>query len=181
MLEHGGRLHRAAREYGIPLEDWLDLSTGISPFAWPVPAIPPSAWHRLPEDDDGVIDAARAYYRAPHVLPVAGAIQALPQLRSSSRVGIIAPGYAEHAYAWQRAGASCGTPRGRRLAGKPGAMGRVGVGPSEQSRRRTVSPAGLAARARRAGRARRLAGGRRSLHGCHAAGQSFAHIRIVMD
>ncbi len=106
MLEHGGRLHRAAREYGIPLEDWLDLSTGISPFAWPVPAIPPSAWHRLPEDDDGVIDAARAYYRAPHVLPVAGsqaAIQALPQLRSSSRVGIIAPGYAEHAYAWQRA------------------------------------------------------------------------------
>ena len=106
MLEHGGRLHRAVREYGIPLEDWLDLSTGISPFGWPVPTIPPSAWHRLPEDDDGLIEAARAYYNAPHVLPVAGsqaAIQALPQLRSTSRVGIIAPGYAEHAYAWQRA------------------------------------------------------------------------------
>lgn len=107
MLEHGGRLHRAAREYGIPIEAWLDLSTGISPFGWPVPPIPPSAWHRLPEDDDGLIDAARAYYQAQHLLPVAGsqaAIQALPLLRAACRVGIIAPGYAEHAHAWQRAG-----------------------------------------------------------------------------
>jgi cobalamin biosynthesis protein CobC len=107
MLEHGGRLQRAAREYGIPLEQWLDLSTGISPFGWQVPQVPPSAWQRLPEDDDGLIDAARTYYEAPHLLPVAGsqaAIQALPLLREPSRVGIIAPGYAEHAHAWQRAG-----------------------------------------------------------------------------
>jgi L-threonine-O-3-phosphate decarboxylase len=107
MLEHGGRLQRAAREYGIPVEQWLDLSTGISPFGWPVAEIPPSAWQRLPEDDDGLMEVAAAYYEAPHVLPVAGsqaAIQALPCLRGSSRVGIIAPGYAEHAQAWQRAG-----------------------------------------------------------------------------
>lgn len=107
MLEHGGRLHRAAREYGIPLEDWLDLSTGISPFGWPVPVIPPSAWQRLPEDDDGLVDAAKAYYEAPHVLPVAGsqaAIQALPWIRPRSRVGILSPGYAEHAHAWRGAG-----------------------------------------------------------------------------
>jgi L-threonine-O-3-phosphate decarboxylase len=107
MLEHGGRLHRAAREYGIPLDQWLDLSTGISPFGWPVPAIPAAVWQCLPEDDDGLIDIARAYYQAPHVLPVAGsqaAIQALPLLRAPCRVGIIAPGYAEHAHAWQRAG-----------------------------------------------------------------------------
>ena len=107
MLEHGGRLHRAAREYGIPLEDWLDLSTGISPFGWPVPAIPPLAWQRLPEDDDGLIDTAKAYYEAPYVLPVAGsqaAIQTLPWMRSRSRVGVLSPGYAEHAYAWRSAG-----------------------------------------------------------------------------
>lgn len=107
MLEHGGRLHRAAREYGIPLEEWLDLSTGISPFGWPAPAIPPCVWQRLPEDDDGLIDAAKAYYAAPHVLPVAGsqaALQALPFLRSRSRVGILSPGYAEHAHAWRTAG-----------------------------------------------------------------------------
>lgn len=107
MLEHGGRLRRAAHEYGIAMEHWLDLSTGISPFGWPVPDIPASAWQRLPEEDDGLIEAACAYYEASCVLPVAGsqaAIQALPALRLPSRVGVIAPGYAEHAYAWQRAG-----------------------------------------------------------------------------
>lgn len=107
MLEHGGRLRRAAKEYGIALDRWLDLSTGISPFGWPVPAIPASAWQRLPEDEDGLVEVAREYYEAPQLLPVAGsqaAIQALPWLRATSRVGIIAPGYAEHAHAWQRAG-----------------------------------------------------------------------------
>ncbi len=107
MLEHGGRLLRAARQYGIPAGDWLDLSTGISPFAWPVPVIPASAWHRLPEDDDGLVEVARDYYGAPQLLPVAGtqaAIQVLPQLRPRSRVGVIAPGYAEHAHAWRREG-----------------------------------------------------------------------------
>ncbi|QNK00170.1 threonine-phosphate decarboxylase CobD [Dyella telluris] len=107
MLEHGGRLLRAARDYGIPPEHWLDLSTGISPFAWPVPAVPASVWQRLPDDDDGLAEAACAYYGAPQLLPVAGsqaAIQALPLLRSSSRVGVIWPGYNEHAHAWRRAG-----------------------------------------------------------------------------
>lgn len=107
MLEHGGRLQRAAREFDIPLADWLDLSTGVSPFGWPVPPVPASAWQRLPEDDDGLAEAARDYYGAPALLPVAGsqaAIQALPALRPASRVGILAPGYAEHAQAWRRAG-----------------------------------------------------------------------------
>lgn len=107
MLEHGGQLLRAARAYGIPAQDWLDLSTGISPFAWPVPPVPPAAWIRLPEDDDGLMDVACAYYGAPRLLPVAGtqaAIQMLPRLRATSRVGVIAPGYNEHAHAWRREG-----------------------------------------------------------------------------
>ncbi|WP_430391284.1 threonine-phosphate decarboxylase CobD [Dyella sp. 20L07] len=107
MLEHGGRLLRASREYGIAIEHWLDLSTGISPFGWPVPSIPARAWQRLPEDDDGLIDTATRYYGTAHLLPVAGsqaAIQALPRLRRASRVGVIAPGYNEHAHAWLGAG-----------------------------------------------------------------------------
>ncbi len=107
ILEHGGRLRRAAQAYTIPLAHWLDLSTGVSPFAWPVPAIPEHVWQRLPEDDDDLADCAAAYYGAPQVLPVAGsqaAIQALPLLRAPSRVGVLTPGYAEHAQAWQRAG-----------------------------------------------------------------------------
>jgi cobalamin biosynthesis protein CobC len=107
MLEHGGRLLHAARTYGIAPADWLDLSTGISPLAWPVPPLPASCWQRLPEDDDGLTEVACAYYGAPQLLPVAGsqaAIQALPLLRQSSRVGVISPGYNEHAHAWRRAG-----------------------------------------------------------------------------
>jgi len=109
MLEHGGRLLRAARTYGLAPEQWLDLSTGISPFGWPVPHVPASVWQRLPEDDDGLVDVACAYYGAPALLPVAGsqaAIQALPALRPHSRVAVIVPGYSEHAHAWRRAGHS---------------------------------------------------------------------------
>jgi cobalamin biosynthetic protein CobC len=107
MLEHGGRLLRAARTYGIAPAEWLDLSTGISPFAWPAPPVPAVAWGRLPDDEDGLVEAAQAYYGAAQLLPVAGsqaAIQTLPLLRPASRVGVIAPGYNEHAHAWRRAG-----------------------------------------------------------------------------
>lgn len=109
MLEHGGRLRAAAQRYGIAREHWLDLSTGISPWSWIAERdfVPPcEAWSRLPEDDDGLDAAARAYYGA-EMLAVAGsqtAIQTLPTLRATSRVGVLTPGYAEHAQAWQRAG-----------------------------------------------------------------------------
>ena len=47
------------------------------------------------------------YYGTQSLLPVAGsqaAIQALPGLRAPGRVGVLQPGYAEHARAWRRAG-----------------------------------------------------------------------------
>ncbi|MFT0624804.1 threonine-phosphate decarboxylase CobD [Ectopseudomonas guguanensis] len=107
MLEHGGRLRAAAQRYGIPLEDWLDLSTGVAPYGWELPPVPAQAWARLPEANDGLEAAARDYYGAASLLPVAGsqaAIQALPRLRTHSNVGILAPTYAEHAAAWRREG-----------------------------------------------------------------------------
>lgn len=105
MLEHGGRLRAAAQRHGIPLADWLDLSTGLAPYAWPLPAIPARAWMRLPEPDDELEQAAARCYGGPAPLAVAGsqaAIQGLPRLRGRSRVGVLAPCYAEHAAAWQR-------------------------------------------------------------------------------
>lgn len=107
MLEHGGQLRAAAHRYGIPENDWLDLSTGINPLGWPVPEIPAQQWRCLPEENDGLEVAARAYYQARHVLPVPGsqaAIQILPALRPRSRVAVITPGYNEHAHAWRNAG-----------------------------------------------------------------------------
>lgn len=106
-LHHGGRLREAAERFSIPLEEWLDLSTGINPVGWPVPELSPQSWQRLPESDDGLEQAACRYYKAEYILPVAGsqaAIQMLPQLRPLSRIGILAPGYAEHAAAWRRHG-----------------------------------------------------------------------------
>ena len=110
LLPHGGRLRQAAARYRVPLADWLDLSTGINPQGWALSwsgATEPGLWSRLPEDDDGLEQAAASYYGTKHLLPVAGsqaAIQALPRLRAPGRVGVIAPGYGEHARAWALAG-----------------------------------------------------------------------------
>src|SRR5574343_632788 len=70
MLEHGGRLRAAAAHYNIPLASWLDLSTGLNPEAWPVPALPASIWQRLPETGDGLEEAAASYYGNANLLPV---------------------------------------------------------------------------------------------------------------
>jgi cobalamin biosynthetic protein CobC len=107
MLEHGGRLSAAAREYGIPLERWIDLSTGIHPVGYPVPPVPTACWLRLPEEEDGLHAVAAQYYGTSSLLPCAGsqaAIQALPQLRPACTIGILSPTYAEHAQAWRQAG-----------------------------------------------------------------------------
>ncbi|RJG14776.1 threonine-phosphate decarboxylase CobD [Massilia cavernae] len=103
MLEHGGNLREAAVRFGRDYADWIDLSTGLNPQGYPAPALAPDAWHRLPETDPALAQAAARYYRAPSMLAVAGtqaAIQALPQLRSPSRVVVAAPSYAEHAHHW---------------------------------------------------------------------------------
>ena len=108
MLEHGGGIRRAAARFGIAPERWLDLSTGINPRGWTTAeAIPAACWSRLPEDDDGLEAAARAFYGVADLLPLAGsqaAIQALPRLRPPCRVGVLAPTYAEHPHAWRLAG-----------------------------------------------------------------------------
>ncbi|TNB97860.1 threonine-phosphate decarboxylase [Pseudomonas jessenii] len=107
MLEHGGRLRKAALDYGIAEADWLDLSSGLAPWPFAVPEIPLRAWARLPETDDGLEQAACDYYGASQVLPVAGsqmAIQLLPRLRRAGKVGVLSPCYAEHAEAWRRSG-----------------------------------------------------------------------------
>jgi cobalamin biosynthetic protein CobC len=120
MLEHGGRLRRAARDYGISLPDWLDLSTGINPDTYPAPAIDPSVWRRLPEDDDGLDDAAAAYYGSNRLLAVPGsqaAIQTLPLLFQSLTVACVSPLYEEHPHAWEYAG-----HRLRRLSSLPHAL-----------------------------------------------------------
>lgn len=107
---HGGNLHEAAERYGIPYAQWLDLSTGINPHGYPVPAVPADAWRRLPDEGDDFAACAARYYRAPdaaHVLPVAGsqaAIRTLPALLPRATVGIAPLTYSEYAPAFARTG-----------------------------------------------------------------------------
>jgi cobalamin biosynthetic protein CobC len=111
---HGGDLVWAAHTFGRPIHDWLDLSTAISPWLYPVPkVIPDKVWQRLPYDHQDLLTAAEQYYGCCHdkthstIIPVNGsqqAIQALPHVLSPTTVAIPAIAYKEHALAWERAG-----------------------------------------------------------------------------
>jgi cobalamin biosynthetic protein CobC len=107
MLEHGGNLALAAAQYKIPLPNWLDLSTGLNPDGYPLPAIAAEVWQRLPLDDDGLIEAACTYYNCNNALAAAGSqalLQVLPRLRPAGKVALLSPMYQEHGHAWQRHG-----------------------------------------------------------------------------
>ena len=106
-LEHGGRLNQAALRYGIPVDQWLDLSTGVSPWCYPFAAPAEASWQRLPENDDGLMQAASRYYGCESILALPGsqaAISMLPLLRAHSRVLILGPTYNEHGHGWRQAG-----------------------------------------------------------------------------
>ena len=92
---------------------WLDLSTGVNPWPWPIPAdLPDTLWQRLPSrgDEENLIAAAREAYAVPvgaEVVAASGTqslIQWLPQLASAGPVAIVEPTYNEHAAAWRMAG-----------------------------------------------------------------------------
>jgi cobalamin biosynthetic protein CobC len=106
-IRHGGNLREAAHRYGIALDDWLDLSTGINPRAYPVPPVPVDAWRRLPEDADGLAELAARHYGAPGALPVAGsqaAIRALPGVLKRGVAAVAPLTYGEYGPAFERAG-----------------------------------------------------------------------------
>jgi cobalamin biosynthetic protein CobC len=110
--EHGGGLDAAALRYGIASERWLDLSTGINPWPYPLPDLPPALWQRLPDATLmatlcraaaacwGVSDPARVV-AAPGSQTL---IQWLPRLMRRSLVVVVGPTYNEHAAAWAAAG-----------------------------------------------------------------------------
>ncbi len=107
---HGGDVRAASLRYGIPIENWLDLSTGINPDAYPIPSIPDACFQHLPSEyDSDLIVAAKRYYGAANLVVAAGSqrfIELLPSLRAHSRVAIPDVGYQEHHYHWQRCGHS---------------------------------------------------------------------------
>ena len=113
-LHHGGRLDQASAAFGEPPEGWLDLSTGINPFAYDALTIQPEPIRRLPHDGDlgELLLAAGSAYGLDPATAVAAApgtqsiIQILPHLREPSTVAVLGPTYEEHAACWRHAGHS---------------------------------------------------------------------------
>jgi cobalamin biosynthesis protein CobC len=112
-MKHGGDLTEAMARYGGSPQLWLDLSTGVNPWPWPIPAdLPSKSWQRLPSraDEAALVAAAREAYAVTagaEVVAAAGTqslIQWLPQLASEGPVAIVEPTYNEHALAWRMAG-----------------------------------------------------------------------------
>jgi cobalamin biosynthetic protein CobC len=112
-MKHGGDLTDAIARHGGTPESWLDLSTGINPRPWPIPArLPDGVWQRLPSraDKNALIAAARQAYRLPDGAAIAAAggtqmlIQWLPYLAARGQVAVVGPTYSEHAIAWSQAG-----------------------------------------------------------------------------
>lgn len=111
-LPHGGDLAAFRRLYPQAPEPLIDLSTGINPHAYPLPALPVEAFTRLPGPElvDRVANVAAAAYAAPsaaHVVAAPGTQILLPwiaRLVHPGRAAVLGPTYAEHARAASHAG-----------------------------------------------------------------------------
>lgn len=109
--DHGGGVDAAVARWGGRRADWLDLSTGINPMAYPVGNISPDAWAMLPDQGamDRLIAAARVFWKVPakaEILAGPGAsafIARMPWLVPPQDVYIPAPTYNEHSAAFRGA------------------------------------------------------------------------------
>jgi cobalamin biosynthetic protein CobC len=110
-MAHGGDLDAARRAFPAAPEPWIDLSTGINPYAYPFAMPGAEAWQRLPQAsaERALCAAAAARYGADPemVLAAPGSqmlIQLAPRLIEATDVAVVGPTYAEHAAAWSRHG-----------------------------------------------------------------------------
>ena len=103
-LAHGGDLAAARRMFPDAPEPFIDLSTGINPHPYPLPALPPEIFARLPDRAAvrQVTAIAAQAYGAPsadHALPAPGTQILLPmvaRLAPPGRAAILRTTYAEH-------------------------------------------------------------------------------------
>lgn len=111
-IHHGGEPPIDAAGSGA---DWLDLSTGIAPVAYPFDPPSPGSWRQLPRRlaEQETLEAAAGYFgmAAPDMGgsicfgPGSQALlQLLPDLLPTGTVAVLGPTYCEHAYRWARAG-----------------------------------------------------------------------------
>jgi cobalamin biosynthesis protein CobC len=106
---HGGEPPETGSDKSKP---WLDLSTGISPWAWPIPAIDPAVFQALPRkrDEEAALGAAAIYYGLGADGDIClgpgsqALLQAVPEVLPPGNVAILEPTYGEHGHRWSQAG-----------------------------------------------------------------------------
>jgi cobalamin biosynthetic protein CobC len=111
-IEHGGDLGAARRLFPGAPEPFIDLSTGINPYPYPIPQLSGELFTRLPEAAalDRLAAVAAQAYGAPsaaHVAAAPGTQILLPQVAAllpSGRAAVLGPTYAEHGRAAALAG-----------------------------------------------------------------------------
>ena len=110
QLIHGGDIVAASVQYGVPIDDWIDLSTGINPCSYPLPSLGEHCFQQLPYQSDAFKDAVAAYYGTTDFLACNGSqqvIECLPGFLPSLPVLLPNIGYQEHSHSWQNKGAEC--------------------------------------------------------------------------
>lgn len=111
-VRHGGRLRDAQGAYPHAPTPWLDLSTGISPWAWSGPRASRADLQRLPDPADLLAlerGAAAAFGVDPaRVVATPGAEAAIGLLSATLAlpdIDIVSPTYSGHEQAWNASGA----------------------------------------------------------------------------
>ena len=114
-FQHGGQLEKIKQDYPDQALPWIDLSTGINPFSYPVTPNAESNCHymmasqSLPQHHDQLTEAAASYYGTDKLLVTPGSmwgIQNLPLMRrllfpnDARPVLLPKQGFNEHKKAW---------------------------------------------------------------------------------
>jgi cobalamin biosynthetic protein CobC len=111
-IQHGGDLGAARLLFPGAPQPFVDLSTGINPYPYPIPPLGPDLFTRLPEAAalDRLAAVAAQHYGAPsaaHVVPAPGTqilLSMVAALVPPGRAAVLGPTYAEHVRAAARGG-----------------------------------------------------------------------------
>ncbi len=105
-MRHGGRLDAARHAFPRAPQPWIDLSTGVNPFAWPMRGITADLQHLPDPAHTTALEAAAAGsfgVPADRVVAVPGAdiaLRLMPILTRARSVAIVEPTYSGHRDAW---------------------------------------------------------------------------------
>ena len=107
---HGGGLRQAVEQFGLPRDSFIDFSSNVNVLAPAVPAVEWEKWrseigHYPEPDPQGLAEQIARFYHvsAGHILPTAGAIEALylsARLFEGCKVAVLEPAFSDYSRAF---------------------------------------------------------------------------------